>query len=191
MCSLLKSGWIVLIGTVIFIGCLIGSAKTILNSKDNRKYVIYRDKLTVQSSTLFAEIPLKNVFMVKPRKHILEYLLKRDAHMVMVRAKDVKNQYYILPFIDEDVNALTDELMELAISARIIDTPKQTKQHEKPSKQNKNKTKTAKQQTFLEQIEDILTEDNSKNLIIKTVDEKKNKNEIENKKVKSTPKNKK
>lgn len=162
MCSLIKRWWIILFGVVVFVGCLIGSAKTILNAKENRKYVIYRDKISIQSSTMVTEIPLKNVFMVKRRRNILEYLFKRDAHMILISVKNPHNQFYMLPFIDEDVNLLVDEIMELAITARLLNRENaelQTEQFEK----TENKKQGKNRQTILERVEELLiqTEENS------------------------------
>lgn len=145
MCSLITRWWIILIGVVIFVGCLIGSAKTILNAKENRKYVIYRDKISIQSSTMVAEIPLKNVFMVKRRRSIFEYVFKRDAHMVLVLVKNPHSQIYMLPFIDEDVNVLADEIMELAITARLTDKENVNKENTKKEVEQVQTEKTEKQ----------------------------------------------
>lgn len=127
MCSLLKNWFIGVVGAVMFVGCLIGSAKTILNAKETRKYVIYRDKITIQSSTLDAEIPLEKVFMVKKRRNIFEYIFKREAHTVLISVKNPHNQFYMLPFIDEDTNFLVDEIMEYAIKARLLSKENQEK----------------------------------------------------------------
>lgn len=108
----------IIVAIVLLIGCLIGSARTILNTKDNRKYLVYRDKISIRSSSFNNDILLKNVYFVKPKKNIVETIFKRDAHMITLSIKTNMRELVVLPFIDEDTAYLADELMELAISAR-------------------------------------------------------------------------
>lgn len=110
-----------IVSSVVLVFCVTRSVQTILSSKVNRKYVVYRDKISIQTTTFNGEVPLKNVFMVKLKRSLLEFLFKKDAHMIMVYAKTNTKQVYVLPFIGEDSQSLADEIMKLAIAARAKD----------------------------------------------------------------------
>ena len=110
-----------LVSIVIFAFCVVRSVRTVLNTKFNRRYVIYRDKITIQTTTFNGEVPLKNVFMIKTKRNLFDFIFKKGAHMIIVYAKTTSKQTYILPFIGEDTTQLADEIMKLAIAARAKD----------------------------------------------------------------------
>lgn len=118
MSALIFKAVTIVISVIIFILSLIGSVRTILKSKDNRKYVVYRDKIAIQSTTFSGDVPLKNVFMVKAKRNIFDVIFKKSAHMLIIYAKNKNKEIYMLPFIGEDTEILADKIMKLAITAR-------------------------------------------------------------------------
>ena len=94
------------------------SVRTLFNSINARKYVIYRDKITIESTTFKGEIDLSKVFMVKSKRNLIDVLFKNDAHTIYIYVKNDGKDFYMLPFIGEDSNLLVDEILKLAIAAR-------------------------------------------------------------------------
>ena len=118
MTSLLKRKAATIISIILFILCIVGSVRTLIKTKNNRQYVLYRDKLNIYSTTLDVEIDLSKVFMVKAKRNILDILFKNGAHTIYIYAKGSTRDFYILPFIGEDADLLVDEILKLAIQAR-------------------------------------------------------------------------
>jgi len=120
------------------------SVRTLFNSINARKYVIYRDKITIESTTFKGEIDLSKVFMVKSKRNLIDVLFKNDAHTIVIHVKNKFKEFYMLPFIGEDTNLLVDEILKLAIQARELN-----------SKTNQNILQTNK-----EEAEDLQQEKN-------------------------------
>ena len=91
---------------------------TIKNSKTSRKYVLYRDKIKIESTAFNGEIQLVNVFLVKSKRNLFEFVFRKYPHTLVVHVKNKFKELYIMPYIAEDVNKLADEIMALAIEAR-------------------------------------------------------------------------
>jgi hypothetical protein len=90
----------------------------LVDTKTNRKYVLYRDKININSTTLDVEIDLSKVFMVKAKRNIFDIIFKNDAHTIYIYSKETVKDFYILPFIGENTDLLVDEILKLAIEAR-------------------------------------------------------------------------
>lgn len=103
---------------ILFILVIVGTIRTIISVKNNRKCILYRDKIKIESRTFNGDIDLSKVYMVKSKKNIFEIIFKKDAHVLCVYTKDNPKNIYILPFICEDTISLCDEIMALAIYAR-------------------------------------------------------------------------
>lgn len=118
MSSLIKTVFCIVISVLIFIACVVGSVLTIKNSKTSRKYVLYRDKIKIESTAFNSEIQLANVFLVKSKRNLFEFVFRKYPHALVVHVKNKFKELYIMPYIAEDVNKLADEIMALAIEAR-------------------------------------------------------------------------
>ena len=118
MSTLLKRIVAVFFAVIILISSIIGSVRTLIKTKNNRKYILYRDKINIFSTTLDAEIDLSKVFMVKAKRNIFDIIFRTDAHTICIYAKGENKDFYVLPFIGEDTNLLVDEILKLAINAR-------------------------------------------------------------------------
>ena len=118
MTALLKRKISVIIAVILFVLSIVGSVRTLIKTKSNRKYVLYRDKINIFSTALDAEIDLSKVFMVKAKRNIFDIIFRNDAHTIYIYVKNEGKDFYMLPFIGEDANLLVDEILKLAIEAR-------------------------------------------------------------------------
>jgi len=118
MSSLIKTVFCIIVSILIFIACVVGSVLTVIKSKTSRKYVLYRDKIKIESTSFNGEIQLANVFLVKSKRNIFEFIFRKYPHTLVVYAKNMFKELYIMPYIAEDVYKLADEIMALAIGAR-------------------------------------------------------------------------
>lgn len=145
MFALIKNVVTGIIAILLFSLAIFGSVKTLVNLKNSRKCIIYRDKITIESTTFKGEIDLSKIIMVKPRRNIFDIIFRNSAHMLVVYAKMERKEVYILSFIGEDVYKLADDIMKLAIQAR-ENNILNIEEIEKPEDQNliKKKLKTSK-----------------------------------------------
>ncbi len=118
MFALLNNTITAIVSILLFAFTVFGSVRTLVNSKHNKKYLIYRDKIAIESPTFKGEIDLSNVFMVKPRKNIFDIIFRKGAHLLVVYVKNEREDVYFLSFLGEDVDVLADDIMKLAIQAR-------------------------------------------------------------------------
>ena len=117
MFALIHNAFAGVIAILLFLIILAGSVATLIKSRHSRKCILYRDKISIESTVFNGEIDLSKVYLVKPKKSIFDFIFKRSAHLLVIYSKD-KAKEILLSFIGEDVDKLADDIMKLAIQAR-------------------------------------------------------------------------
>ncbi len=109
--------WILDICILVF--CIVQSVRTYKNAKKIRVYAIHENCLIIKSLMYDTVIDLAQVFEVKRKKTLYDWLSKKGVRSLELLIKSRSRDKIILRFINEDIDKLAQELLDLANEARL------------------------------------------------------------------------
>lgn len=109
--------WILDICILVF--CIVQSVRTYKNAKKIRVYAIHENCLIIKSLMYDTVIDLAQVFEVKRKKTLYDWLSKKGVRSLELLIKSRSRDKIMLRFINEDIDKLAQELLDLANEARL------------------------------------------------------------------------
>lgn len=114
----IRTWYVIIVAVCLLVFCVWRGIETFKKSKNCHKYVIYEDKLTVNSVWYDYELKLSEIFMVEPIITIFDKILKKKSSTIVIYSKESVSKKIFMTYIAEDTSKLCEQIMKLSVKAR-------------------------------------------------------------------------
>lgn len=118
MLCLVHNWWICLIFVLLFGLCVWWSVDQLCKAKYQKVYALHDNCIVVKSIVVYAIIKLEDICDVEPCHSLRDKLHKTDAHALAFYLSPKHKNKIVIGFINEDLNALTEQIKELIKQAK-------------------------------------------------------------------------
>lgn len=118
MLCLVHNWWICLIFVLLFGLCIWWSVNQLCRAKYQKVYALYDNCIVVKSIVVYAIIKLEDICDVEPCRSLRDKLHKADAHALAFYLSPRHKNKIVIGFINEDLNALTEQIKDLSKQAK-------------------------------------------------------------------------
>lgn len=154
-----RTWYIIIVAVCLLVFCTWRGIVTYKKSKDCHKYIIYEDKLTINSVWYDYNLKIAEIFMAEPITTIFDKVFKRKSSTIVIYSKESVSRKIFMTYISEDTTKLCEQIMKLSVKAR--------RQETRENKENEEPVKKIKKQKLNSQENKINKEIKKQNKIIK------------------------
>lgn len=118
MLCLVHNWWICLIFVVLFALCVWWSISQLCRSKYQKVYALHDNCIVIKSIVVYAIIKFEDICDVEPCRSLRDKLHKTEAHGLAFYMSPRHKNKIVIGFINEDLNALTEQIKNLTKQAK-------------------------------------------------------------------------